>query len=143
VTNVTSRGNRKDGIFVLSGMDVGLVNNELQDNANGIVIQGGDNLRLLNNQGNGNTQVGFDVSGDATNVSLTSNTSKGGAQRAAFRTVGPAGVTFASNRAKGFKGFGFQFADAPSVTDDGGNKANGKPSKACFSDSGACPLKLK
>jgi hypothetical protein len=140
VTNVTSRGNRKDGILVLNGIDVGLVNNELRDNANGIVIQGGDNLRLLNNQGKGNTEVSFDVS-VATDVSLTNNASSGGAVRAAFRTVGPATVRFTENQAKSFKGFGFQFADAPSVTDGGGNKANGKPSKACFPD--PCPLSLK
>ena len=139
VTNVVAKGNRTDGIFVQDGTGIELSGNELIDNTNGIVTRYGSDIDITSNRGKGNSSYGFDVTG-GTQVSLTNNES-GGTQRAAFLTVGPAEVTFAANRAKGFKGFGFQFLDNPYVTDGGGNNANGKPTDACSPD--ACPLALK
>jgi hypothetical protein len=143
VTDVVSKGNRKDGIFVQSSTGVDLIGNELLDNLNGIVTRDGNNLNIVSNQGKGNSEVGFDVSGTlgGTLVSLTNNESAGDAKRAAFRTGGSGQVEFSANQAKGFKGFGFQFTDARFVMDKGGNRAKGKPSKACFPD--PCPLELK
>ncbi|MGD8853312.1 MAG: NosD domain-containing protein [Gammaproteobacteria bacterium] len=143
VTDVVSRGNRKDGIFVQSSTNIELIGNELLDNLNGIVTRDGNNLDIVSNEGKGNSEVGFDVSGTlgGTLVSLTNNESAGDAKRAAFRTGGSVQAKFSANQAKGFKGFGFQFTDAPIVLDNGGNRAKGKPSKACFPD--PCPLGLK
>jgi nitrous oxidase accessory protein NosD len=149
VTEVVSRGNRTNGIFVQSSTNVRLIANELVDNTNGIATRDGNDLYLTSNDGKGNSNVGFSVSGDAASgilsrVYVEHNESQGGAKRAAFLAVGPAWVTFTGNRAKGFNGFGFEFAldpNAPNVEDGGANRANGKPSKACFPD--PCPLTVR
>jgi parallel beta-helix repeat protein len=141
VTNVVSRGNRKDGIRVQSGMEVGLVNNEVLDNTNGIVVENGSDIQLLSNEAHDNSNVSFNVSG-ATAVKVANNQSSGGED--GFRFIGPGDAIISANQVKNFKGYGFKFGDTPGIvitTDGGRNKAKGKPSKACFPD--PCPLDLK
>lgn len=145
VGGIIAKGHRQDGIYVEDSNLIDLTDNHLWYNVNGIVIRNGNNLRLVSNRAKKNSVVDFDVS-QGVSVTLENNDSQGNTGFAAYRTTGPAEVSFAGNRAIGFKGYGFQFADvaADSITDGGGNRANGKASQACFvNTSDPCPLILK
>lgn len=131
------RNNRRDGIAVRNSSDVTVTANELVANSNGVVSLDSSNLTVMGNTGSRNANVGFDITG-GTDIDLTNNESLKGAQRAAFRIVGPATVSLTANRALAYQGYGYQFADAPTVIDGGGNRARGKKKTACFPD--PCPL---
>jgi parallel beta-helix repeat protein len=134
------RNNRRDGIAIRSSNHATVAANEFIANSNGVVSIDSSNLTVLGNTVEKNSNVGFDITG-GTDIDLTNNESRKGAQRAAFRIVGPATVSLTANRALGYRGYGYQFADAPIVSDGGGNSARGKKKSACFPD--PCPLELK
>ena len=140
VSGLAVRNNRRDGVTVRNSSDVTVAGNELNGNTNGLVGSDTGNLTVMGNTGEKNSNVGFDITGGI-DIDLTNNESLKGAQRAAFRIVGPATVSLTANRALGYRGFGYQFADAPTVSDGGGNSARGKKRNACFPD--PCPLELR
>ena len=140
VSGLAVRNNRRDGIAIRSSNHATVAANEFIANSNGVVSIDSSNLTVMGNTGEKNSNVGFDITGGI-DIDLTNNVSHKGAQRAAFRIVGPATVSRTANRALGYRGFGYQFAEAPTVSDGGGNSARGKKKNACFPD--PCPLELR
>ena len=139
-SGLTVRNNRRDGITLRDSNDILVTGNELVGNTNGIVSVDTSNLTVIDNTGSMSSNVCFDITGGI-DIDLTGNHSLKGPERAAFRIVGPATVSLTANRATGYRGYGYQFADAPTVSDGGGNSARGKKKNACFPE--PCPLEVQ